>query len=1338
VTGTGQPPAYYGYAVNGTGLLATVYAGGSADKSNGWSETQSDWLGRTKKYSAPAYGWSLTNTSAVVDIASIYDTTLGTLTKQTTTYRADSTALSPDKFFTYAADGQLLNEGMDIDGSGTLTAASNDRIVVHDSGYLQDTGLSWWSYDKTSTYPSASSSTLTQISLTQGRLTGFSTSTVAQSVRTDANGRKTNTTTTVSPLSKQTTITATFDGASNSATQTTQNGYDFASTALTGESIQRSYDGKGRLTSVYSRPTSSTTWGATDSLTYYGDTKYLATQLSAGVTTNYGYSWGTGSRTVLATDAGGSTYVEYNVMDLPRHTYGSGATPTEMLYDTRGRRTSLATWRSGDFTAATWPASPAAGDTTGWTMDAATGLITRKTYADANHVDYTYTALGQVKTRVWARTGSVTTTYDYYDASNSSTDVSHNTRELKSMTYSDGTPTVVYTYKRSGMPAGVSDLTGSRVVAYDPSDLFEPLTETLGAYYGSRVRTFSYDSVRRCTGFGLGTSTTAAADLSQTADYTSDSGLLSHVYTATTGITSASQTFTYGYVATSGRVDNYAASSFKASYDYDGTSAARRNKVEGLWGTTSLTRFDLSFDTRGFVQAAKQSGSAFADYYPTGQTSTYNFHTYDAQGQLQASAMFRGTPPTSGAPASTDQLPGRRFQFTYDETGNRTMSGEVDPNDTTVTAAAKAVVNDIYTLKANGLNQYDTKQNQTVRVLGTAAANANVAAQSSPGGYVPVSKTDRSFAADVQPPNNAAGPAIGNLTVFAAIPGTGGAPDTVRTLNPARNWQIAKQLQSFSYDEDGNLTTDGVWTYDYDAENRLIRMTATGAAVSAGLPNQKLEFNYDYMGRRVAKSVFAGTGPTGSVSWTLSNQHRFLYDGWNVIAEFDAPGGTSCGSLLRSFTWGLDLAGSSSATGGVGALLQIADSTGNSYFPTYDGNGNVSTLVDSSNGTLAAIYEYSPFGELLRAEGSYAVSNPFRFSTKWTDSESGLSYYGLRYYNAGLGRFINRDPIAEAGGLNLYGFVGNNPINGVDVLGMVDCDLPEVEEVTKNGDCITVTMRQNCHDGGVKRKTYTVCGGADVVTLPRFETHDSRLTAGQLSLIDYGINSLIPVPDSSVATINPGQLRFNLPGRAPNNADKCKQLAARLAQAQSIQGRYDGYFSKDGQYSGFQGALGGLDPSDVAGVVSALTSLGAGARAEFLLNTIDRTGISLDRGMTLFPNSAKPWSKLAAVGAVVGVGADGFSLGDHLANGEWSGVPLDAGNIAADFYTLAAFTPGVGVGVAIGQLGVNATLAAYKFSAAREDLGNTFLSAASAKGTQQASASKVANLKQQMAANGCK
>jgi RHS repeat-associated protein len=77
-----------------------------------------------------------------------------------------------------------------------------------------------------------------------------------------------------------------------------------------------------------------------------------------------------------------------------------------------------------------------------------------------------------------------------------------------------------------------------------------------------------------------------------------------------------------------------------------------------------------------------------------------------------------------------------------------------------------------------------------------------------------------------------------------------------------------------------------------------------------------------------------------------------------------------------------------------------------------------------------------PFGEVLRADGPMAEVNPFRFSTKYQDGETGMNYYGFRYYNAATGRWLSRDPIEEQGGSNLYSFVLNRTSGSVDFLGL--------------------------------------------------------------------------------------------------------------------------------------------------------------------------------------------------------------------------------------------------------------------------------------------------------------
>jgi RHS repeat-associated protein len=227
-----------------------------------------------------------------------------------------------------------------------------------------------------------------------------------------------------------------------------------------------------------------------------------------------------------------------------------------------------------------------------------------------------------------------------------------------------------------------------------------------------------------------------------------------------------------------------------------------------------------------------------------------------------------------------------------------------------------------------------------------------------------------------------------------------------------------------------------------------------------------LEFVYDYMSRRCVKRLFekigqvavpatgspvvegstagvvqpseVGAAPGGGivpapVSWTLKSTYKFVWDGWNLLAELDGND-----AVIRTCAWGLDLSGSEQGAGGVGGLLfqHLANTTAVHHL-FYDGNGNVTSLRDDA-GNLSCEYTYGPFGETLTARGSDAAlaNNAFKFSTKYADAESGLLYYGYRFYNPGTGRWLNRDPIEEFGGMNVLAFVQNATPNSYDVLGL--------------------------------------------------------------------------------------------------------------------------------------------------------------------------------------------------------------------------------------------------------------------------------------------------------------
>jgi len=224
------------------------------------------------------------------------------------------------------------------------------------------------------------------------------------------------------------------------------------------------------------------------------------------------------------------------------------------------------------------------------------------------------------------------------------------------------------------------------------------------------------------------------------------------------------------------------------------------------------------------------------------------------------------------------------------------------------------------------------------------------------------------------------------------------------------------------------MTDDGTRIFTWNGENRLVSV-APKIPVDGG---EKAEFIYDYMGRRVKKSVYlydSGKSP----AWQLEKYILFVYDGWNLIREITVDSGAESS---RYFVWGQDLSGTLHGAGGVGGLLASVDNSGTAYSYLYDANGNVTQVVKSTDGSVAAHYEYDPYGNLTSSHGEYAAGNPFRFSTKYKDNETGLVYYGFRDYDPELGRWVSRDPIEEQGGLSLYSFISQNPINSIDYLGL--------------------------------------------------------------------------------------------------------------------------------------------------------------------------------------------------------------------------------------------------------------------------------------------------------------
>ena len=364
--------------------------------------------------------------------------------------------------------------------------------------------------------------------------------------------------------------------------------------------------------------------------------------------------------------------------------------------------------------------------------------------------------------------------------------------------------------------------------------------------------------------------------------------------------------------------------------------------------------------------------------------------------------------------ADDTEVYGRSFQYSYDNQGNRAITDGTKVNDR----------DSNYT--TNALNQYTLRDIPGYIDIGVKAADTATVTVTdetpSPDVDYSTSQQGEFFYAELDNDGATGGYVNSSGGLLRAISISDGT-----TLVEGKEY-LKEDDEDFTYWDDGMLKWDGLWFHQYDAENRPTWVAMGNVAGDEPNPRVGLTFRYDYLGRRVLKMVYHWNG----TAWAWQSNRKYVYDGFNLIAETDWSG-----NIKRTYVWGLDESGSLQGAGGVGGLLMIRDeATAKEYFVMNDGKGNVNGILNAETGSLVAAYEYGPFGEPLRASGTFADDNNFRFSSKFTDPESGLVNFGLRHYNPSMGRFISRDPIGEAGGLNLYGFVGNDPVNRWDYLGL--------------------------------------------------------------------------------------------------------------------------------------------------------------------------------------------------------------------------------------------------------------------------------------------------------------
>ena len=359
------------------------------------------------------------------------------------------------------------------------------------------------------------------------------------------------------------------------------------------------------------------------------------------------------------------------------------------------------------------------------------------------------------------------------------------------------------------------------------------------------------------------------------------------------------------------------------------------------------------------TQVTSPKGTVNYTYDANGQRSTMRItgqptqsYTYDKAGRLTRIDQAAG-------PANNNQA--QAIQFTYDDAGRRTK-----------------------TIHANGIVQdysYDDG-NQLTGITYKKADNSIIG--------------DLTYGYDDGGRRTRKGGSLAKTDL----------PDTVTTTSyDANNRLTTWGNQILSYDKNGNLTSDGINTYIWNARNQLIQIKDSTNTETAS-------FTYDALGRRQTKTVNGVS--TG-----------FVYDGVNIVQELNGLNATQADTAnIRA----------SYITAGIDQVLVQQSGTGATATSlTYLTDAIGSTIrLTNATGDKVVDYSYDPYGN-TRADA--VVNNAFQYTGRENDG-NGLYYYRARYYSPATHRFISEDPIGLAGGINGYGYVEGDPIQETDQMGL--------------------------------------------------------------------------------------------------------------------------------------------------------------------------------------------------------------------------------------------------------------------------------------------------------------
>ena len=500
-----------------------------------------------------------------------------------------------------------------------------------------------------------------------------------------------------------------------------------------------------------------------------------------------------------------------------------------------------------------------------------------------------------------------------------------------------GLATISFTYDSLNRRTQMADGTGTTTFGYD---LASQLT-TIDGPLANDTTSLSYDAFGRPTG--------------QSINNTGTSTLVYDNYGRPQTATNPLGTFTYNYPSAVSTLLSSITGTSGPNISFAYLDTAHDQRLGEIWnkesGSQTISKFDYEYDVLGQITKwTQQVGANPAQAYDFG---------YDPVSQLKSGTLkdLSGTVLKS-------------YAYDYDGAGNRTT----EAIDSLVTGDT-----------INNLNQLKTRQGGTgvMPIRGTTNEPSTVTVN----GTLATVKVDNSF-------EGRAAVTAGNNTVTVVATDVNGNTTTNR-YNVTVTGSGSKTLV---YDADGNLTSDGTRTFEWDPLNRLTAVTSS---------THRSELTYNGLSQRVKieEKENGNVTSTKNLVWVGSeiSEER---DGSNTVRKRYYPQGVQVNTT--------------------------------NYYYTRDHLGSIRELTDSS-GAVQARYDYDPYGRRTKVSGN--VDADFGFTGHYYHQPSGLNLALYRAYDADLGRWMSRDPIAELGGINLYGYVGNSPVDSIDPLGLIDLNL---------------------------------------------------------------------------------------------------------------------------------------------------------------------------------------------------------------------------------------------------------------------------------------------------------